>query len=231
MRGLLLLLLLSCGCTASPPHPATLAEATREGTGDERGCAQSDAAPSLVLLCGDTACAFYRREDVAPGRVVRAFDNGGAFIAPGGTAQRFWGSPQGLPGDALPVMMFRWYPREVLPSQLKRQQAAQEWAKRPKEKHHIFPQAFTAHFRSKGINVHDYVIAIDAETHARIHRGKNGGPWNEDWRRYIEGTTTSTAKAKYFEQASLMIQRFNLFGLTMKYWQIVDLTPSPFPDD
>ncbi|QAT86323.1 putative lipoprotein [Corallococcus coralloides] len=38
-------------------------------------------------------------------------------------------------------------------------------------------------------------------------------------------------KAEYFEQASAMIQRHGLFGLTMTYWQVVDLSPQPVRGD
>src|SRR3712207_1348793 len=66
-------------------------------------------ARSLVFLCGEQACAFYRCRDVAPGQVVRTFS--GAAVAPppllppGPGAMRYWGSAQGLPRDTRPVFI------------------------------------------------------------------------------------------------------------------------------
>ncbi|MCY1039839.1 DUF2380 domain-containing protein [Corallococcus sp. bb12-1] len=125
---------------------------------------------------------------------------------------------------------FRWHPREKLPSELRREKAREEWAKRPKERHHIFPQAFKAHFDGKKINIHKYVLAVDAEVHARIHGGERGGPWNQDWNDFIEARGSRADIPLHFEHASWMIQKYGLFGLSMTYWQQVDLMPVPFED-
>nr|WP_244224982.1 DUF2380 domain-containing protein [Corallococcus sicarius] len=128
-------------------------------------------------------------------------------------------------------MVFRLHRREQLPSELRRQKAMEEWARRPKERHHIFPQAFERRFARKNIDVHQYVIAIDAEVHRRIHRGDAGGPWNRDWEEWLRWHGERARKPAYFEQASRMIQRYGLFGLTMTYWQSVDLAPQPVEDN
>ncbi|RYZ16285.1 MAG: DUF2380 domain-containing protein [Myxococcaceae bacterium] len=149
------------------------------------------------------------------------------MVAPGSGPRRHWGSAQQLPRDARPVMVFRFHPREKLPSQVRRDQAMAEWAKRPKERHHIFPQAYERHFLTKDIHIHQYVLAVDVDVHKRIHRGKNGGPWNRDWQAYIEGPGQKTSRLQHFDHAFLMIQKHGLFGLTMTYWQQVDLMPFP----
>nr|WP_233611966.1 DUF2380 domain-containing protein [Corallococcus sp. AB045] len=69
----------------------------------------------------------------------------------------------------------------------------------------------------------------DAEVHKRIHREADRGPWNTEWLAFRERTLGRATKPMHFEQASLMIQRFDLFGLTMTYWQGVDLAPIPEP--
>ncbi|WP_083892052.1 TIGR02269 family lipoprotein [Corallococcus coralloides] len=219
--GFLLLVAWLAGCaTARAPVPEWSAA---------EDAPQPDDACVLSLQCDGDICGLYECHDAPPGRVVRTFSGAPVFVAPGGTAQRNWGSAQRLPGDSLPVLVFRWYPRETLPSEVKRRQAMAEWASRPKERHHIFPQAMKAYFQSKGINVHDYVIAIDAEVHKRIHREADRGPWNTEWMSFRQRTLGRATKPMHFEQASLMIQKFDLFGLTMTYWQGVDLAPIPEP--
>ncbi|WP_227026742.1 TIGR02269 family lipoprotein [Corallococcus soli] len=186
----------------------------------------------LALHCARDTCGLYADQDPASpqGRVVHTFSGAPAPITPRGSAQRHWGSAQELPGNSLPVFVFRWHPREPLPSEVKRRQAMEEWASRPKERHHIFPQAMKAYFQSKGINVHDYVIAIDAEVHRRIHREADSGPWNTEWMAFRERTRGRATKLMHFDQASWMIQRFDIFGLTMTYWQGIDLTPQQRPE-
>ncbi|RKH73323.1 DUF2380 domain-containing protein [Corallococcus interemptor] len=107
----------------------------------------------------------------------------------------------------------------------------EEWARRPKERHHIFPQAFEKRFARRGIDVHQWVIAIDAELHHKIHRGEAGGPWNQEWEEWLQLKRDRARQVEYFEQASAMIQKYGLFGLTMTYWQTVDLSPQPVRED
>nr|WP_279637807.1 TIGR02269 family lipoprotein [Corallococcus aberystwythensis] len=216
-------LVMLLGCASAPgPSPA-----------EARECEDRDEDQCLTHVCEDDVCALFRCEDLSPDRIVRtrgAMPVAPIFVAPGSGPQRTWGSAQGLPRDAVPVMVFRWHRREKLPSELRREKAQQEWAKRPKERHHIFPQAFKAHFDDKRIDIHKYVLMIDAEVHARIHRGKQGGPWNEDWRTFIAQDPASIPIPEYFEHASWMIQKYELFGLPMTYWQQIELSPGPFED-
>ncbi|RKG54985.1 TIGR02269 family lipoprotein [Corallococcus sp. AB011P] len=228
MLGLLLLV----SCASAGVHRPTPEEVWREA-GTTAACRDDTHDVCTAVLCAGEGCALYLCEDLVPGRVVRTRGATVAplLVAPGSGAQRNWGSAQGLPGGAQPIMVFRWHRREPLPSELRRQQAIEEWARRPKERHHIFPQAFERRFARKGIDVHQYVIAIDAELHHKIHRGEAGGPWNREWEEWLRMKQDRARKAEYFEQASAMIQRHGLFGLTMTYWQVVDLSPQPVRGD
>lgn len=232
MRWMSLLLCgwwLGCAAAADSRPPLSTEVAWEDSAQGAHECDDSGEDVCLTPVCSDTGCALYRCEDLSPGRLVRT--RSGAtppvLIAPGSGPQRTWGSAQGLPGDARPVMVFRWHRREKLPSELQRERAYEEWSHKPKERHHLFPQAFQDYFARKGINVHDYVFAIDAEVHARIHRGKNGGPWNAEWRAFIERTLGEAPKHEHLEHAGALIQKFFLVGYTMTYWQRVDLTPVP----
>ncbi|MBZ4330125.1 TIGR02269 family lipoprotein [Corallococcus sp. AS-1-12] len=218
-----MVLLLGC---ASAPGPYL-------SDGSSRECEASEEDQCLTQVCEDDVCALFRCEDLAQKRIVRtrgAMPVAPIFVAPGSGPQRTWGSAQGLPRDAVPVMVFRWHRREKLPSELRRERAQQEWAKRPKERHHIFPQAFKDDFERKGIDIHQYVIAIDAEVHARIHKGERGGPWNADWFEFLSTRGRRADIPTYFEHAGWMLQKYGLFGLTMTYWQKVDLLPLPVED-
>ncbi|RKH94093.1 TIGR02269 family lipoprotein [Corallococcus sp. AB004] len=219
---------LGCASSGTPPVGAPLQVWARAEVG--QGCEPDAEDRCVATLCTGTECALFFCEDLASSGIVRTRATAPVFVAPGGTAQRNWGSAQGLPGDRQPVMVFRWYPQERLPSEVRRQQAMEEWARRPKEKHHLFPQQYTAYFLSKGINVHDYVMAIDKDLHARIHRGPDGAPWNGEWRMFFSRTYGRATKPQHFEQASKMIQQFGLFGLTMTYWQSIELGPFPRDD-
>ncbi|MCY1030551.1 TIGR02269 family lipoprotein [Corallococcus sp. BB11-1] len=218
-----------CGC-ASTSAVATLSpEDVWAEAGTEQECEDSGEDRCVAPLCTDEACALFWCEDLEPGRIVRTRGATAppVLVAPGSGPRRHWGSAQELPRDARPVMVFRFHPREKLPSQVRRDQAMAEWAKRPKERHHIFPQAYERHFLTKDIHIHQYVLAVDVDVHKRIHRGKNGGPWNRDWQAYIEGPGQKTSRLQHFDHAFLMIQKHGLFGLTMTYWQQVDLMPFP----
>ncbi|RKG97745.1 TIGR02269 family lipoprotein [Corallococcus sp. CA047B] len=219
------------GCASTSSVATFSPEGVWQEAGYERECEDSGEDRCVTPLCTDEACALFRCEDLDPGRIVRTRGATAppVLVAPGSGPQRNWGSAQELPRDARPVMVFRFHPREKLPSQVQRERAMAEWAKRPKERHHIFPQAFKDHFDRKKIDIHQYVLAVDVDIHKRIHRGANGGPWNEDWRNYVRLYGTRSKEA-HFDQASLMIQKYGLFGLTMTYWQQMDLLPLPVED-
>lgn len=181
---------------------------------------------SLIFLCGQEACAFYRCRDVVPGRIMRTFS--GAPVAPpplrapGPGAMRYWGSAQGLPRDARPVFIIPWYndkPQHLLPALSEQQRKdAEALAKRPRARHHIFPQEFKEWFKRKGINVHEWTLVLFSEDHDRIHRGASGGPWNAAWRQYKK-ENEDAAKEDIWRYAGELIHRFELYGPTRSYWR------------
>jgi hypothetical protein len=151
-------------------------------------------------------------------------------VRPPSGGQRYWGDPWILQRNAEPVLVFRWYRPEELPSQQQARRILEAWRQRPKERHHIFPQALKGYFTNKGINIHEWVLLLDAKVHSRIHHGPNGGPWNADWRKWIDQRGSQLPPEAHFEYASLMIQRYNLWGLPGTYWQRFELPAAP-PED
>ena len=71
------------------------------------------------------------------------------------------------------------------------------------------------------------MLAIDAKEHARLHRLKDRGPWNTEWKAWREKTGDAAEKPEHFEQASYMIQKYNLWGLPLTYWQTLPPLPPP----
>jgi uncharacterized lipoprotein (TIGR02269 family) len=219
--GLLLLwgLLASCASTHS---------VQREGDAETVSSWQEacEDARSLTFLCGEDACAFYRCAEVAPGRVVRAYSNAPVarppLRAPGSTSQRYWGSAQGLPRDSQPVFIIPWYndkPQRLLPALCEQQRKeAEELARKPRVKHHIFPQQqiLKEWFESKGISVHQWTLVLFKDDHDRIHNGPEGGPWNEAWRQYMRANRGATKEA-IWRYAGELIYRFELYGPVIPY--------------
>ncbi|XXF78252.1 TIGR02269 family lipoprotein [Myxococcaceae bacterium GXIMD 01537] len=195
-------------------------------------------ADSLVFLCGEEACAFYRHGDVAPGRVVLA--RGSMPVAPPPLAapvpgaMRYWGSAQGLPRDARPVFIIPWYnekPQPLLPQWSEEQRRELERAReQPRVKHHIFPreELLRLWFKAKGINVHQWTLVLLKDDHDRIHRGPRGGPWNEAWRRYMIAKRGAT-KEEIWRYAGELIQRFELYGPVISYWRRLPPPPPSRP--
>ncbi|QSQ26768.1 TIGR02269 family lipoprotein [Pyxidicoccus parkwayensis] len=229
MRLCLLLLVAALqACATTAAHStATYDSATvwdAAGVNDDE-CESSDDDRCLVSACTPVGCGLYRCEDLAPGRIVRA--RGVSAVRPPADGQRNWGNAQALPGDALPVMTLQWYRDEELPSQKEFERRLDEWRKRPHERHHVFPQALADYFRDKGINVHDWVMVIDAGVHARLHREADRGPWNTEWKEWRKRTRWKARKHEHFESASYLIQKYNLWGLPVTYWQTLPPLPPP----
>lgn len=229
MRLWLLLLvaaLQACATTATHRTARYDPTAAWDAVGvDDDGCEGADDDRCLTPACTPAGCGLYLCEDVAPGRVVRA--RGVSAVPPPANSQRNWGDVQALPGEALPVMTFQWYRDEELPSQKEFERRLDEWRKRPHERHHIFPQALADYFSSKGINVHDWVLVLDAGVHARLHRQADKGPWNTDWKEWRKRTRWKARKHEHFEFASYLIQKYNLWGLPLTYWQTLPPLPPP----
>ncbi|RKH27814.1 TIGR02269 family lipoprotein [Corallococcus sp. CA041A] len=202
----LALTLWMAACASSTPLQQRWDEAEAEC-----GDASSDAC--VTLVCGDTACGFFRCEDV-PGEVVLARGLPprpppvAMAPAPGSGPRRNWGPGMDLPGGAEPVMVFPWYgnPKPVPPQ---RQLPAGKF-----EKHHIFPQArdLAEWFKSKGIDIHQYTIPIPVHVHRRIHSdGPKGGLWNKAWREFKNANDLAPPQ-EIFKHAGELIYRFQLLG-------------------
>ncbi|WP_163869308.1 TIGR02269 family lipoprotein [Myxococcus eversor] len=189
------------------------AEECAATAGDDSAC--------VDLSCVSGECGLYRCEDLASAPV--AFR--GPIPAPAASSQqRLWGMAQPLPGRG-PVLVIPWNRSEELPSQARLRKAYAEWASVPKEKHHIFPRALEQYFAERDINVHEFALAIDVRRHRQIHDGVDGGPWNEDWRAFIEKKEKGRRKARKWElmeHAGFMIQKYHLVGMPMSYWTKLD---------
>ena len=225
---------LLCACAASTPvgesgeaySPSTeWAHADAEGECEDAGLDHC-----LAPACTGGQCALYRCEDFVPERGQVVLTRGSLPVRPPSNSQRYWGDPWILQRNAEPVLVFQWYRPEELPSQQQARRILEAWRQRPKERHHIFPRAFERYFKDRGINIHEWVLVLDVAEHKRIHHGANGGPWNKDWEVWIRRTEFRASKAAHFAQASLMIQRYNLWGLPGTYWQRFELPPAP-PQD
>ncbi|MCK8499409.1 SitA6 family polymorphic toxin lipoprotein [Myxococcus fulvus] len=227
--AVLLFLLASCASAPTVHSGAAGLLFEDDSSEDCRKAAEDDGDEGCVTIaCEGGACGLYRCEDVASAAV--AFRTG-APAAPmagmGNSPQRYWGGPQVLPGRE-PVLVFRKERPEELPSQKTLRTARREWEQATKEKHHIFPRAFEPYFNRRGINIHEYTLAIDVKLHKQIHGGASGAPWNADWRQYIErierdaledGASGAEVRKQLFEFAGGMIQKYRLVGMPMSYWQ------------
>ncbi|RKG75506.1 DUF2380 domain-containing protein [Corallococcus terminator] len=86
--------------------------------------------------------------------------------------------------------------------------------------------------RRLAVLVHGELVRAGLDDVVAAHRTQHeadSGPWNTEWMAFRERTRGRATKPMHFEQASRMIQRFDIFGLTMTYWQGIDLTPQPRP--
>lgn len=171
----------------------------------------------VTFLCVEEACGLFRCEDVAP-RVVRTRST---FVIPPSAVrspQRNWGTPQKLPWEAEPVFVIHWHGRELLPSQKRFLEMVRALANQPREKHHIFPQEqrLKEWFESRDINIHKETMLLDLETHHRIHKGADGGPWNAAWRKFQDAHPGATREEMYRYAGELII-RFDLAGPILPY--------------
>ncbi|HEX8705554.1 MAG TPA: TIGR02269 family lipoprotein [Myxococcaceae bacterium] len=223
--GLLLSSVLA-GCAAAP-HAVGPQEAgcEQEPASFEEVCQQQS---TLLAVCEGVQCAAYRCREVAEylkvGQLVRT-----RWARPPqptrppdphtrrevGTA---WGSPQEVPQ---PVLIIPWSPsaQPLLPPGKVLVLESQEPPRgMPYEKHHIYPQAtdLKLWFEGKGIDIHQWTLALEVEEHRRIHRGPNGGPWNEAWRKFRDANLNAT-KLEIELHAGKLIYEFNLYGVVVPY--------------
>ncbi|KFE71128.1 TIGR02269 family lipoprotein [Hyalangium minutum] len=186
----------------------------------EEACADES---RLVPLCAGEQCGLYRcrevKEFLVLGRVVLA--RGAAAVLPNPTAgaQRNWGSAQELPRDTRPVFIIPWRHRPpLLPSQQQMLDEAAKERRKPHEQHHIFPRMFRSWFTQQGIDIDEYVILLEVEKHRSIHRGANGGPWNDAWARFINKRSSDRVpKEEIHKYAGQLIYEFELFGPVMRF--------------
>ncbi len=212
----LLLCTLWASCASVPESPDGL----EEGEYPEAYYRLPEGA-CVTFLCEEEVCGLFRCEDVAP-RVVRTR---GVFVLPPSAVrspQRYWGTPQKLPWEVEPVFVIHWHGRELLPSQKRLLEMARALASQPREKHHIFPQEqrLKEWFESRGINIHKETMLLDLETHHRIHKGANGGPWNKAWRDFQKAHRRAT-KEDMYRYARELIIRFDLIGPILPYHMLV----------
>ncbi|WPB76573.1 TIGR02269 family lipoprotein [Archangium violaceum] len=233
--GLLLGVLLA-GCAASGPS----------SRGEE---ALEEADTCLALLCDEEVCGFFRCEDVAADAVAASGDteaadaeSGRVVLARTGsttvginlpspvTPMRYRGWPLRYPGEREPIFVIPWknhHLRNLLPSQKQLIAEANERFNRPHEKHHIFPQAFKAWFKEKGIDIHQWTMLIEKQLHERIHRGARGGPWNDAWRRFMTANPVVTEE-DIWKHAWELCVRFGLVAPLQPYYGSVR-QPPPIP--
>jgi uncharacterized lipoprotein (TIGR02269 family) len=142
---------------------------------------------------------------------------------------RNWGSPLRLPGEQGAVFVIPWgnhHHRHLLPSQKQLIEEANTRLNRPHEKHHIFPQEFKVWFKLKGIDIHQWTMLIETDLHKRIHRGKEGGPWNAAWRRFIEEKGgKQVTQEEIWKHAWELCVRFGLMAPLRPYYGGKPLPP------
>jgi uncharacterized lipoprotein (TIGR02269 family) len=223
--------LLLCGvltACATTPSSAREEEAGCETAGQavsfEEACEEEG---SLLAVCDAQQCAEYRCREVAEyfrgGQVVRTQGviRPPPGPQPGTDARRNWGSAQGLPQRVRPVFTIPWgntSPPLLTPGQVELLVSRNgQWSK-PYERHHIYPQEkeLKTWFEGKGIDIHQWTLALEVEEHRRSHRGPNGGPWNEAWRRYKNAHFNAT-KLEIELHAGQLIYEFNLYGVVVPY--------------
>jgi uncharacterized lipoprotein (TIGR02269 family) len=220
LLSLFLLVLLLAACATSSP---TLG--SREGTeaDDTTSCDDADADLCVVLACDEGDCAFFDCADVDPEALTQGPLAHGVELARfprppfrGPGTQRNW-RRAGLREDARPLMTFHFRYRQGFLPAFPRLEGKLI-------KHHLFPQAqeFRKWFMDRGINIHEWTMRIPEHVHLRIHRGANGGPWNEAWRQFVSSNPGPVPREVLIRKAFELALRFDIAGPIMPY-------PSPVP--
>jgi uncharacterized lipoprotein (TIGR02269 family) len=230
--GVLLLGLWLAGCAAAPAVRGGEGARQEDVAREEAACEHGD--ECQVLACGEEGCTFLPCAEVMPGSVVRTRGVGAGYVivAPlAHSTRRYWGRPVGLPEDRGPVFVIPWgshLQRPLLPSQQQLLLDMEERARRPHEKHHLFPQQqeLKEWFESKGIDIHQYTILIDTELHHRIHKGPEGGPWNAAWRGFKNAHFNATPEEIWAHAWTLCVQ-FGIYGPLLPYSRRVEAWRPP----
>jgi uncharacterized lipoprotein (TIGR02269 family) len=231
------------GCAAGP-HAVRAEEegCEQQAASFEEVCYQQD---SLLAVCEGGQCALYRCWEVAEyfqaGQVVRTRGVSRPPLPrpPPSPQTRTevgapWSGPQGLPQPPQPVLLIPWNGGAsplLPPGKVKVLESQEQPRGKPHEKHHIYPQAkdLKEWFEEKGINIHEWTLALEVEDHRRIHRGANGGPWNEAWRRFQKANYNAT-KLEIELHAGKLIYEFNLYGVVVPYSRQLLRLPSNLLD-
>jgi uncharacterized lipoprotein (TIGR02269 family) len=194
----------------------------------EQVCQQED---TLLALCEGGQCAAYRCREVAEylrvGQVVRTrWPIRPPLPRPPPSPQTRrevgspWSGPQGVAQQVTPVFIIPWKGAAppLPPGKVEVLESQEQPRGKPYEKHHIYPQAkdLKEWFTDKGIDIHQWTLALEVEEHRRIHRGANGGPWNEAWRRFKNAHRNAT-KLEIELHAGKLIYEFNLYGVVVPY--------------
>jgi uncharacterized lipoprotein (TIGR02269 family) len=224
----LLLSGLLMGCAAAPHAVGPEETGCDEPSASfEEVCHQQD---TLLAVCEGGQCAAYRCWEVAEylkvGQVVRTRGPARPPLPrppPGPQTRRevgsAWSGPQGPSQPPQPVLLIPWNgttPPLLPPGKVKVLESHEQPRGKPYEKHHIYPQELKWWFERKGINIHRWTLALEVEEHRRIHRGANGGPWNDAWRRFQEANDGAT-KLEIELHAGKLIYEFNLYGVVVPY--------------
>jgi uncharacterized lipoprotein (TIGR02269 family) len=233
------------GCVVAP-------HSVRE---EEAGCEQEAAsfeevcqeASSLLAVCEGQQCAAYRCWEVADylrlGQVVRTrWGSRPPQPRPppaslpesqsGTESRRDWRGVQGLPRPPQPVLIIPWNktsPPLLPPGRIEVLESQAQPRGKPYERHHIYPQELKAWFTEKGIDIHQWTLALEVEEHRRIHRGPSGGAWNAAWRRFRDNNRGAT-KTEIELHAGKLIYEFNLYGVVVPYSRQLLRLPSNLLD-
>jgi len=213
--------LVLAACATSQP---ALEEAEPD---DTISCDDTDADQCVVLACAEGECAFFDCADVDPEALAQgALANGAElarfprplFRAP--SPQRNW-RRAGLREDARPRMTFHFRYRQGFLPAFPRLEGTLI-------KHHLFPQAqqFRKWFTDRGIKIHEWTMLIPEQVHLRIHRGANGGSWNQAWRQFISANPGHVPREVLIRKAFELALRFDIAGPIRPYYAPV---PAPGP--
>ncbi|HEX8434029.1 TIGR02269 family lipoprotein [Archangium sp.] len=222
-QALLLAALLLAACATSSPALRTGEEAR---PADTTACDDADADQCVVLACDEGECAFFDCADVealTPGPLAYGAELA-RFPRPpsrGPGTQRNW-RRAGLREDARPRLTFHFRYRQGFLPAFPRLEGKLI-------KHHLFPQAqeFRKWFTERSINIHEWTMLLPEHVHLRIHRGANGGLWNEAWRQFYEANRDRLVpREELIRKAFELALRFDIAGPLRPYYPPV---PPPGP--
>jgi len=226
---LTLAVLLLSACAATPPAVRAWEDAEH---GDATSCEAPGADQCVVLACDDGECGIFGCEDVDPEALAQAPLAYGVELARfrppmrGPGSQRNW-RHVGLRADAQPRMALHFrYRYGYLPAFPRLQGKL--------VKHHLFPQAqeFRQWLIDNRIDVHAWTMVLPEQVHLRIHRGANGGLWNEAWRQFMQANNLRRVpQEEMMRKAFELAYRFDIVGPLMPYGhQLVPPGPQLFAD-